>query len=196
MFRNLRANEIKCRVSDVKQSGLMLFLYVDASTVQDILDEGVGPLGWQRKHTRDNANCIISIYDEKTHTWVEKEDVGIESRDDGKGNDKKGVASDSFKRSARNWGIGRELTSAPLLWVKSQDANIQNGKCYDNFVVEQVIYDNDNKGKNIVAISIKNMKMDTNKGGRRVIMIDNRPKNTSSSVAPPTNNEIQDKYPA
>ena len=30
----------------------------------------------------------------------------------------KGQASDSFKRACFNWGIGRELYTAPFVWVK------------------------------------------------------------------------------
>lgn len=104
---------------------------------------------------------------------MSKEDTGVESRADGTGNEKKGLASDSFKRACFNWGIGRELYSAPFIWIKPEDANIvtgNNGKrqCYDNFIVEQIIYDDN---KNIVALSIKNTTQ-----RKRVFVMDNRKK--------------------
>ena len=75
-FRSLRADEIECRVSSIKENGLSLLLYKDARVDQNILDETVGPLNWQRHHTRDNANCIVSIWDSDKKQWIEKEDTG------------------------------------------------------------------------------------------------------------------------
>ena len=69
-FRDLRADEIDCRIAMVKQSGLSLLLYKDARCDMNILDETVGAFNWQRSHTRDNANCIVSIYDEDKKQWV------------------------------------------------------------------------------------------------------------------------------
>lgn len=79
----------------------------------DILDETIGPMNWQRHHSRENANCIIAIWDENKKQWVEKEDTGTESYTEAQ----KGIASDSFKRAGTNWGIGRELYTAPLIFV-------------------------------------------------------------------------------
>ena len=108
-FRTLEANEIDCRIATINQNGLTLLLYKDARVDQNILDETVGAMNWQRRHTRDNANCIISIWDKDKNQWIEKEDTGTESFTE----KEKGLASDSFKRAAFNWGIGRELRSQP-----------------------------------------------------------------------------------
>ena len=78
-FRTLRADEIECRVKHVKENGVSLLLYKDARADQNILDETVGALNWMRHHSRDNRNCIVSIWDEDKKQWVEKEDVGTES---------------------------------------------------------------------------------------------------------------------
>ena len=79
-----------------------------------LLDETVGAMNWKREHYRDNANCIVSIWDAKKEEWVGKEDTGTESQTERE----KGLASDSFKRACVNWGIGRELYTAPFVWVK------------------------------------------------------------------------------
>lgn len=168
-FRTLNANEIDCRVASISSKGLTLLLYKDARVDQNILDETVGCMNWQRKHTRDNANCIVSIWDEEKKQWVEKEDTGTESYTE----KEKGLASDSFKRACFNWGIGRELYSAPFIWIKAEDANINQGnngkfQCYDKFIVEQIIYDDN---KNIVALAIRNTTMN-----KRVFVMDNRKK--------------------
>lgn len=116
-FRALRADEVECRVSQIdKKEGnwLSLLLYKDARCDQNILDETVGPMNWQRHHSRDNANCVVSIWDNEKSIWVEKEDTGTESNTEAA----KGLASDSFKRACFNWGIGRELYTAPTIFIR------------------------------------------------------------------------------
>ena len=113
VFRSLRADEIDVRVQTVNEKGCSLLLYKDARCDMNILDETVGPLDWKREHTRDNANCIVSIWDSNKGQWVSKEDTGTESNTE----KEKGLASDSFKRACFNWGIGRELYTSPFIWV-------------------------------------------------------------------------------
>lgn len=98
-FRDLRADEIDCRPAIIKTTGLSLLLYKDARVDQDILDETVGPMNWQREHLRDNANCKVGIWDDEKKQWVWKEDTGTESNTE----KEKGLASDSFKRACFNW---------------------------------------------------------------------------------------------
>jgi hypothetical protein len=155
MFRDLRADEIECRVAQAKENGISLLLYKDARCDQNILDETVGHMNWQRMHTRENANCIVSLWDEKKQQWIAKEDTGTESNTE----KEKGLASDSFKRACFNWGIGRELYTAPFIWIKAEDctalrANGQRMQCYDTFEVQKIIIEN----KRIVALAIKNTK--------------------------------------
>ena len=147
-FRDLRADEIDCRIAQVKSNGLSLLLYKDARCDMNILDETVGPFNWQRTHTRDNANCIVSIYDEDKKQWVSKEDTGTESNTE----KEKGLASDSFKRACFNWGIGRELYTAPFIWVDASMCGLNDGKCYDKFAVSEIKIEN----KKIVYLKIIN----------------------------------------
>jgi len=127
-FRTLKSNEIEVKPQIVKENGFSLLLYKNARVDMELLDEVVGPLNWQRKHSRDNANCIVSIYDEDKKIWVEKEDTGTESFTE----KEKGLASDSFKRACFNWGIGRELYSAPSIWINESKyiTKNNNGKPY------------------------------------------------------------------
>lgn len=153
MFRDLKANEIDVRIAQITEKGLSLLLYKDARVDQDILDETVGAMNWQRKHTRDNANCIVEIWDKEKGQWISKEDTGTESFTE----KEKGLASDSFKRACFNWGIGRELYTAPFIWISSDKCNImknQQGKwtCKDKFIVEAIEITN----KVITGLAIKN----------------------------------------
>lgn len=139
-FRLLNADEIDCRVSTVSEKGLSLLLYKDSRVDMNLLDETVGPMNWQRSHTRDNANCIVSIWDDTKSQWVSKEDTGTESFTE----KEKGLASDSFKRACFNWGIGRELYTAPFIWVMASNVKLidKNGKksTYDKFKVKSIGY--------------------------------------------------------
>ncbi len=143
-FRNLRADEIEARVARASAAGVTILLYKDARCDMNILDETVGPMNWQRHHSRDNANCTVAIRDANGN-WIEKEDTGMES-DSYK---EKGLASDSFKRACFNWGIGRELYTAPRIFIPA--ANLKklkettvDGKqyynCYDSFSVYKIVY--------------------------------------------------------
>ena len=78
-FRALRADEIECRIGTISAKGLSLLLYKDAREDQNILDETVGCLKWQRRHCRDNQNCIVSIWKDAKKQWIEEEDRGKES---------------------------------------------------------------------------------------------------------------------
>ena len=157
MFRDLREDEIECRVAQAKENGVSVLLYKDARCDMNILDETetVGPMNWMRQHSRDNANCTVSIWDKDKQMWISKEDTGTESNTEAA----KGLASDSFKRACFNWGIGRELYTAPFIWIKAEDCTAlrQNGQrwqCYDSFDVEKIVIEN----KRIVALAIKNAK--------------------------------------
>ena len=158
-FRLLEASEIDCRIATVSEKGASLLLYKDARVDQNILDETVGPMNWQRSHSRDNANCTVSLWDEEKKQWISKEDTGTESYTE----KEKGLASDSFKRACFNWGIGRELYTAPFIWVPSDKCKIvstgrndSRGKpvytCSDRFTVSKIGYD---EKKNIIDLVIK-----------------------------------------
>ena len=155
MFRDLRSDEIECRVAQAKENGVSVLLYKDARCDMNILDATVGPMNWMRQHSRDNANCTVSLWDKDKQMWISKEDTGTESNTEAA----KGLASDSFKRACFNWGIGRELYTAPFIWIPSADCTAlrQNGQrwqCYDSFDVEKIVIEN----KRIVALAIKNTK--------------------------------------
>lgn len=154
MFRDLTADEIEVRVALAKQNGVSLLLYKDARVDQNILDETVGPFNWMRSHNRDNANCVVSIWDGEKKQWISKEDTGVESNTE----KEKGLASDSFKRACFNWGIGRELYTAPFIWVKAEDCEKlekdgNRWKCGDSFTVEGITI----KDKRIETIVIRNL---------------------------------------
>ena len=124
-FRTLNADEVELRVSQAGRTKdgrvwAQYLIYKDARVDQRILDETVGADRWQKTYEVIDGNlyCTVSIWNEELKTWVGKQDVGVESYTE----KEKGQASDAFKRACFNWGIGRELYTAPKdLYIDLQD---------------------------------------------------------------------------
>lgn len=161
-FRELKASEIDCRIQSIGQNkakaiGATILLYKDARVDMNILDETVGAMNWQREHSVVNGNlyCTISIWDEVKEQWISKSDVGTESNTE----KEKGQASDSFKRAGFNWGIGRELYSAPFVYIQLDKSEYieRNGKLTSNakFKVKDINYD---ENRNIVRLVVVDSK--------------------------------------
>lgn len=157
-FRDLTASEIEVRVAQINEKGCVLLLYKDARCDMNILDETVGGENWQREHyeCKGNLFCRVGILvpmRDGGAQWVWKSDCGTESNTEAQ----KGEASDSFKRACFNWGIGRELYTAPFIWVPSGKVKITKTpkgsfKTFDKFSVEKIKIEN----KRIVGVSIIN----------------------------------------
>ena len=154
-IRALRADEIECRIGTISEKGLSLLLYKDARADMRILDETFGCLGWKRTHQSIDGNlyCTVELWDSDKKEWISKQDVGTVSYTE----KEKGQASDSFKRACVTVGIGRELYSAPFIWVSAQKCNIQrkNDKwiCYDRFSVTDISY---SESREISGLTIVN----------------------------------------
>lgn len=156
IFDLLKADEIECRIGTVKQprgddnGGVSLLLYKDARCDMARLDKTVGAMNWQRAHSRENANCTVSIWDDEKKVWVSKEDTGVASRTEAE----KGLASDSFKRACVNWGIGRELYTSPFIWISGDPDKLK----WERFRVKAIGYD-ENRSVNALTIVDKRNKV-------------------------------------
>lgn len=125
IFRPLRADEIECRIGSVGAKGFTMLLYKDARCDMNILDETVGEFNWNRDHKeiKGVVYCGVGIYNADADRTVWKWDAGSESYTE----KEKGEASDSFKRACVNWGIGRELYTAPLIFIRAKTDPVGNG---------------------------------------------------------------------
>lgn len=132
IFRKLRADEIECRIGSVGAKGFTMLLYKDARCDMNILDETVGEFNWQRDHKeiKGTIYCGVGIFHgsieqigQGVNPWVWKWDAGSESYTE----KEKGEASDSFKRACVNWGIGRELYTAPFIFIRAKTDPVGNG---------------------------------------------------------------------
>jgi hypothetical protein len=133
-----------------------LLLYKDARVDMKILDELFTPMGWKRSHKMigDRLYCQVEVWDAEKKEWIYKEDVGVESNTEAE----KGQASDSFKRACVNWGIGRELYTAPRIVVELRENEYtrdQNNKIrvWAKFSVKSIGYDT--KSRTITSLVIQ-----------------------------------------
>ncbi len=159
-IRLLRAEEIECRIATINEKGLSLLLFKDARVDQKLLDETFTPFGWKRSHQVIDGNlyCTVEVWDREKNQWIGKQDVGTMSYTE----KEKGQASDSFKRACFNWGIGRELYTAPFIWIPAERVNIQKKEreqkfyTYDRFHVWSISYDEEGKINAVMIVNQKN----------------------------------------
>jgi hypothetical protein len=164
--RLLRADEIECRVGQVKKdgSGCSLLLYKDARVDMRVLDETVGSGNWMRSHrlVGNNLYCRVSIWSNELGMWIAKEDVGVESKTE----KEKGEASDAFKRACFNWGIGRELYTAPFVRINYTEEEKRGA--FVKFKVADIDYDEKRNISRLVIVDTKGTpRYEWTKGGKR-----------------------------
>lgn len=160
-IRKLKPEEIECRVGIISKDGkgFSLLLYKNARVDMEILDETFGVYGWKRSHyqVKDTLFCEVSIFNKDIGEWVSKSDAGSESNTE----QQKGESSDSFKRACVNFGIGRELYTAPFIYIKNNDyLSEYNGKLKlksnVSFSVKEIEYNEFNAINKIIIIDNKN----------------------------------------
>ena len=136
-FRNIKASEVEVRIGTCSEKGVSLLLYKDARVDMGILDETVGPENWQCDYYEHKGTLFCKVGIRCDDEWVWKADAGSPSNMEAQ----KGEASDAFKRACFRWGIGRELYTAPFVWVGAGNlAKHKVGKngrwqCFDEFSV-------------------------------------------------------------
>ena len=138
LFRDLRPNEVEARVAQCSAKGASLLLYKTARTDYALLDETVGPERWQCSYLEVKGNLFCNLSVKFDDGWVVKSNCGTESNMEAE----KGEASDAMKRAGFAWGIGRELYTAPFIWVPadrlqklSQNQRTGKWQCLDRFEV-------------------------------------------------------------
>ena len=156
-FPLLTKDDIELRIGQMNQdkTKASLLLYQDARCGLKYLDQVVGVGNWQKRYyeVRGLVICSLGIYDEETKQFIWKDDTGSS----GTIEEEKSIVSDSFKRCCVCWGLGRELYSAPNIWV-----NVSSK--YDKFYVKEIGYDEnreinrlvitDNKGNEVYSYGV------------------------------------------
>ena len=111
---------IEWRVQRTTKDGTagLALAYVNARTVQDRLNEVMGS-NWQSKHINYGPKTICHLGLKFNDEWKWRSDGAGDTNYEAD----KGAMSDSFKRSAVMWGIGRHLYDLPSVWVKCETKN-------------------------------------------------------------------------
>lgn len=100
--------------------------YIDARDAMKILDEVCGPENWQDDYKEVNGMLFGGVAVRVEGEWVWKWDTGSESNIE----KDKGHVSDSFKRAAVKWGIGRFLYDLEVKYVPANEKNTGNNYPY------------------------------------------------------------------
>ena len=100
-----------------KKRGMAL-AYIDARDVMERLDEVCGQAGWQCSYPHANGKTVCAIGIKVGDEWIWKADGAGDTDFEAE----KGALSDSFKRSAVRWGIGRYLYDVAAPWVEIEPA--------------------------------------------------------------------------
>lgn len=112
--------DVSCRPGAVftrdGQDQAAVLWYLDARAVMNRLDDVFGVAGWQTKFETafDKAMVVCHLSCRVNGEWITKSDVGALSEQPDEGDRYKAAFSDSLKRSAIHWGIGRYLYEMPF----------------------------------------------------------------------------------
>lgn len=125
--------------------------YIDARDVMNRLDDIVGAENWQDDYRVINNQMFAGIGIYINNQWVWKWDTGTESQTE----KEKGIVSDSFKRAAVKWGVGRFLYDLEIKIVKTNakkgDADVKGDTPETSFKKFPSVIDN--QGKAVFNIS-------------------------------------------
>jgi hypothetical protein len=121
--------------------------YIDARDVMNRLDEVVGVGNWQDDYRVINDQLFAGIGILINNQWVWKWDTGTESQTE----KEKGIVSDSFKRAAVKWGVGRFLYDLEIKYLPTNaikgDSDSPDGK------IKKYPFPIDKNGKQVFDIS-------------------------------------------
>ena len=110
-------SEIKWRPARMLNDGTtaIVLAYVDVRTVQDRLNTVMGIDGWQCKHISYGPKTICHLGLKFNNEWIWRSDGAGDTNFEAD----KGAISDSLKRAAVHFGVGRHLYDLPSVFVKT-----------------------------------------------------------------------------
>jgi hypothetical protein len=116
----------KWRIQSINDYKATCVAYIDARDVMDRLDEVFGVHGWEDEYEEADGKlfCKLSCHFPNKQFPITKSDTGSESNVE----KDKGLASDTFKRAAVKFGVGRFLYNLGIEDLKVKKHT--NGKNY------------------------------------------------------------------
>ena len=112
--------DISWRIQRMKKDGTagLVLGYINVRQVQDRLTEVMGT-DWQCKHEVFGGKTICHLGLKLDGNWIWRSDGAGDTQFEAD----KGAISDSTKRAAVSFGIGRHLYDYPSIWVKCETKN-------------------------------------------------------------------------
>jgi len=120
LSKSFDKKDIQWRVQRLTKDGTagLALAYINVRQVQDRLNEVMGT-DWQTKHEVFGAKTICSLGLKLDGEWIWRSDGAGDTTYEAD----KGAISDSLKRAAVSFGIGRHLYDLPSVWIKCETYN-------------------------------------------------------------------------
>lgn len=124
-------DKISWRAQSLTNAGdkAMALAYIDARDVMSRLDEVCGIEGWQDSYHDSGKRTYCTIMIKIGDSWIAKTDAAGDTAVEAE----KGAVSDSLKRAAVKWGIGRYLYDLPAPWVPCETYEKNGKKMFSKF---------------------------------------------------------------
>ena len=114
----MQPHEIEWRISSSRNGKTTVVPYLQNRAVMERFDEAFTPSGWCNSFERwsdKGVKCGISVLCDDSE-WVTK----FDGADDTAIEPTKGGFSDSMKRAAVQWGLGRDLYKYPRVFIEGE----------------------------------------------------------------------------
>ncbi len=120
-FKELQPNEIEWRIQSTTKdkSKTVVVPYLQNRAVMNRFDEMFGSMYWKNEYQQwrnKGVICGISVYNKELKEWITKFDGADETNIEAT----KGGLSDSMKRCAVQWGLGRDLYDYPKVMLEGE----------------------------------------------------------------------------
>jgi hypothetical protein len=115
----INPHEIQWRVQSAKNGKTTVVPYLTNRCVMERFDEEFGAMHWKNEFVEwrgKGVKCGISARNKASGEWVTKYDGADETNIEST----KGGFSDSMKRAAVQWGLGRDLYEYPMIQIEGE----------------------------------------------------------------------------
>lgn len=119
LSEKITPEEIQWRIQSSKNGKTSVVPYLTNRCVMERFDKACGATGWKNTFEEwrtKGVKCGISVWVEDRKEWVTKYDGADETNIE----PTKGGFSDSMKRSAVQWGLGRDLYDYPMIQLEGE----------------------------------------------------------------------------